>query len=64
MGIICILMGIFGIWMGDGWYQEAKTNLPFSESKKCKKQGDFCFTIGTIALLTGVFFIIGDFTII
>ena len=64
MGVICILMGLLGIWMGNIWYQEAKTDLPFSDSKKCVKQGDFCFTIGTIALLTGVFFIIGYFTII
>lgn len=66
MGVICILMGLLGIWMGNDWYQEAKTktNLSFSEHKKCVKQGDFCYTIGTIALLTGVFFIIGNFTII
>ena len=64
MGVICILMGLLGIWMGYGWYQEAKTDLPFSEHKKCVKQGDFCYTIGTIALLIGVFFIIGNFTII
>ena len=32
--------------------------------KECKKQGDFCFTIGIIALLIGMFFIIGNFTII
>ena len=64
MGVICILMGLLGIWMGKGWYQEARTDLPFCEHKKCVKQGDFCFTIGTIALLIGVFFIIGNFTII
>ena len=64
MGVICILMGILGIWMGNGWYQEARTDLPFSEHKKCVKQGDFCYTIGIIALLIGVFFIIGNFTII
>lgn len=64
IGVICILMGLFGIWMGNGWYQEAKTDLPFSESKKCVKQGDFSYTIGTIALLTGVFYIIGYFIII
>ena len=63
-GVICILMGLFGIWMGNGWYQEAKTDLPFSESKKCVKQGNLSYTIGTIALLTGVFYIIGYFTII
>lgn len=64
MGIICILMGLLVIWMGNDWYQEAKADLPFSDSKKCVKQGDLCYTIGTIALLTGVFFIIGSFTII
>ena len=64
MGVICILMGIFGIWMGNGWYQEAKTDLPFSEGKKCVKRGHLCYTIGTIVLLTGVFFIIGSITII
>lgn len=63
MGVICILMGIFGIWMGDGWYREGTTDLPFSESKECVKRGNFCFTIGTIALLTGVFYIIGYFII-
>lgn len=64
MGVICIIMGLLGIWMGNGWYQEARTDLPFSEHKKCVKQGDFCFTIGTIASLIGVFFIIFNFTII
>lgn len=64
MGVICILIGILGVWMGNGWYQEARTDLPSFKSQKCKKQGDFCFTIGIIALLTGVFFIIGNFTII
>lgn len=64
MGVICILMGILSIWMGNGWYREGTTDLPFSESKKCVKRGNFCFTIGTIALLTGVFFIIFNFTII
>ena len=59
MGIICILMGIFGIWMGNGWYQEARTDLPCSEHKKCVKRGDYCFTIGIIELLTGAFLIIG-----
>ena len=64
MGVICILMGLLVIWMGNGWYQEARTDLPFSEHKKCVKRGDYCFTIGIIELLTGVFFIIGNFTII
>ena len=64
MGVICILMGLLGIWMGKGWYQEAKADLPCSEHKKCVKRGDYCFTIGTIALLIGVFFIIGNFIII
>ena len=64
MGVICILMGFFGVWMGKGWYQEARTDLPTFKSKDCKKQGDFSFTIGVIALLTGVFFIIGNFIII
>lgn len=64
MGIICILMGLLGIWIGNGWYQEAKADLSCSEHRKCVKQGDFCYTIGTIALLVGVFFIIGNFTII
>lgn len=63
MGVICILIGSFGIWMGNDWYREGTTDLPFSESKKCVKQGDFCFTIGIIGLLTGVFFIIGYFII-
>lgn len=64
MGVICILMGLLGVWMGNGWCQEARTDLPSFKSKECKKQGDFSFTIGIIALLTGVFFIIGNFTII
>lgn len=64
IGVICILIGLLGMWMGDGRYQEAKTDLPFSESKKCVNQGDFCYTIGIIALLVGVFYIIGYFTII
>ena len=64
MGVICILMGLLGLWMGNGWYQEARMDLPVYESKKCKKQGDFCFTIGILASLIGVFFIIGNFTII
>jgi len=64
MGVICILMGLLGIWMGNDWYQEARTDLPSFKSKDCKKQGDFSFTIGIIALLTGMFFIIRNFTII
>lgn len=64
MGVICILMGFFGVWMGNCFYQEARTDLPTFKSKDCKKQGDFSFTIGVIALLIGVFFIIGNFTII
>lgn len=63
MGVICILMGAFGIWMGNDWYREARTDLPFCESKKCVKKGDFSYTIGIIALLTGVFYIIGYFII-
>lgn len=63
MGVICIFMGILGVWMGNGWYQEARTDLPSFKSQKCKEQGDFCFTIGIIALLTGVFYIIGYFII-
>lgn len=59
MGVIGIIMGIFTIGMGNGWYQEAKTDSPFSEHKKCVKRGDYCFTIGTIELLAGVFLIIG-----
>jgi len=57
-------MGLLGIWMGNDWYQEARTDLPSFKSKDCKKQGDFSFTIGIIALLTGMFFIIRNFTII
>lgn len=63
IGVICILIGLLMIWMGDGRYQEAKTDLPFYKSKKCVKQGDLCFMIGTIALLTGAFYIIGYFMI-
>lgn len=64
MGVICILMGFFGVWMGNMFYREARTDLPSFKNKECKKQGDFCFTIGVIALLTGVFFILGNFFII
>ena len=64
MGVICILIGVLGIWMGNGFYLEARTDLPSFKSKECKKQGDFSFTIGIIASLIGVFFIIGNFTII
>lgn len=64
MGVICILMGILGVWMGNSFYREARTDLPSFKSQECKKQGDFCFTIGIIALLIGVFFIIGNFIII
>lgn len=64
MGVICILIGILGVWMGNGFYREARTDLPSFKSKDCKKQGDFSFTIGIVALLTGVFFIIGNFIII
>lgn len=64
MGVICILMGVLGIWMANGWYREARTYSHPFKRKEYKKYGDFCFTIGIIALLTGVFFIIGNFTII
>ena len=64
MGVICILMGFFGVWMGNMFYREARTDLPSFKNKECKKQGYFCFTIGVIALLTGVFFILGNFFII
>lgn len=64
MGVICILMGLLGVWMGNMFYREARTDLPTFKNKDCKKQGDFSFTIGVIALLIGVFFIIGNFTII
>ena len=64
MGIICILMGILGIWMGNGWYREARTDLPHFRKQEYKKHGDFCFTIGILVSLIGVFFIIGNFTII
>lgn len=59
MGVICILIGSLGIWMGNEWYREGRT----VKSKEFVKQGDFCFTIGIIGLLTGVFFIIGYFII-
>lgn len=59
MGVIGIIVGILSIWMGNGWYQKAKTDLNFSEHKKCVKRGDYCFTIGIIELLTGVILIIG-----
>lgn len=59
MGVIGIIAGILTIWMGNGWYQEAKADLNFSEHKKCLKRGDYCLTIGTIELLTGVILIIG-----
>lgn len=59
MGVMCILIGILGIWMGNVFYREARTDLPFSDSKKCVKQGNFFYTIGTITLLIGVFLIIG-----
>lgn len=58
-GVIGIIVGILSIWMGNGWYQEARTDLPFCEHKKCVKRGDYCFTIGIIELLTGAFLIIG-----
>lgn len=58
-GVIGIIVGILSIWMGNGWYQEARTDLPCSEHKKCVKRGDYCFTIGIIELLTGAFLIIG-----
>ena len=62
MGIICIIIGILGILMGNGSYREVGTDLPSFKIKECIKQGDFYFTIGIIALLTGVlFFIIGNF---
>lgn len=64
MGVICIIIGLLEVWMGNGFYREARTDLPSFKSKECIKQGDFCYTIGTIALLVGVFFIIGNFTII
>ena len=48
--------------MGNGSYREVGTDLPSFKIKECIKQGDFYFTIGIIALLTGVlFFIIGNF---
>ena len=59
MGVIGIIVGILTIWMGNGWYQEARTDLPFPEHIKCVKRGNYCFTIGVIELLTGVFLIIG-----
>ena len=61
MGVICILMGFFGVWMGNCFYREARTDLPTFKNKECTKQGDFSFTIGIIALLTGVFFYIRKF---
>ena len=64
MGVICILMGLLGIWMGNMFYQEARTYSHPFKREEYKKYGDFGFTIGVIALLTGVFFIIGNFTII
>ena len=64
MGVMCILIGILGIWMGNGFYREARTDLPSFKSKEYINQGNFSFTIGIIALLIGVFFIIGNFTII
>lgn len=64
MGVICILMGLLGIWMGNDWYQEATTDLPPFKTKECMKQCGFYFTIGIVSLLTGVFFMIGIFTII
>ena len=59
IGVIGIIVGLLSIWMGNGWYQEARTDLPFCEHKKCVKRGDYCFTIGIIELLTGAFLIIG-----
>ena len=64
MGVICILMGLLAIWMSNDWYQEATTDLPPFKSKECMKRWGFYFTIGIIALLIGVFFIIGNFIII
>ena len=64
MGVICILMGILELWIADGLYREARTDLPPFKGQKSKKLGDFCFTIGIITALTGAFFIIGNFTII
>lgn len=58
LGVICILMWLLAIWMGDDCYREAKTDLPFSKTKECLKKGNFYYTIGIIALLTGIFFII------
>lgn len=59
MGVIGIIVGIFTVGMGEDWYREAKADLPCSEHKKCVKRGDYCFTIGIIELLTGVFLIMG-----
>ena len=64
MGVICILIGLLSIWMGNSWYREATTDLPSFKSKEYVKHADFCFTIGIIASLIGVFFIIFSFTII
>lgn len=64
IGVICILMGLFGVWMGNGFYREARTDLPSFKNKEYINQGNLSFTIGIIALLTGVFYIIGNFIII
>lgn len=64
MGVICIIMGLLSIWMGNGWYREARTDLPHFKSKEYLKLGNFYFSIGIIASLIGVFFIIFSFTII
>ena len=64
MGIICILMGLLEFWIAEGLYREARTDLPPFKSQESKKLGNFCFTIGIITSLTGVLFIIGNFTII
>ena len=56
--------GELELWIADGLYREARTDLPPFKSQESKKLGDFCFIMGIITSLTGVFFIIGNFTII
>lgn len=64
IGIICILMGLLGVWMGNGWYREARTDLPSFKKKEYVNHGNLCFTIGIIGLLIGIFYIIGNFIVI
>lgn len=64
IGVICILIGILAFWRGNGWYREARTDLPSFKSTECVEQGNFCLTLGIFVLLIGVFFIIGNFIII